>query len=61
MNENKRKDIKLSSKAENILSKIDDKTKIGYLRKIAMEIKKIINYPSDFGRQESFCRDYLQS
>lgn len=32
--------MKLSSKAENILNQIDDKTKLGYLRKIAETIKK---------------------
>lgn len=33
-------DMKLSSKAENILNQIDDKTKLGDLRKIANNIKK---------------------
>lgn len=32
--------MKFSSKAENILSQIDDKTKLGDLRKIAKDIKK---------------------
>lgn len=32
--------MKLSSKAENILNQIDDKTKLGDLRKIANDIKK---------------------
>lgn len=32
--------MKLSSKAENILDRIDDKTKLGDLRKIANDIKK---------------------
>ena len=33
-------DMKLSSKAENILNQIDDKAKLGDLRKIANDIKK---------------------
>ncbi|KAF0820949.1 hypothetical protein KIS4809_0476 [Bacillus sp. ZZV12-4809] len=40
MNENKAAEIKRSSKAENILSQIDSKTKLGDLRKIAKVIKK---------------------
>ena len=32
--------MKLSSKAENILNQIDDKTKLGDLRKIANDIRK---------------------
>lgn len=32
--------MKLSSKAENVVSQIDDKTKLGDLRKIASDIKK---------------------
>jgi len=32
--------MELSSKAENILRQIDDKTKLGDLRKIANDIKK---------------------
>lgn len=40
MNEIKQKDIKLSSKANNILSQIHANTRMGDLRKIAKEIKK---------------------
>ncbi|WP_033542518.1 DNA alkylation repair protein [Planococcus sp. CAU13] len=40
MSENKAAEIKHSSKAEDILSRIDSKTKLGDLRKIAKEIKK---------------------
>ncbi|MGO1059512.1 DNA alkylation repair protein [Planococcus sp. FY231025] len=40
MNEKKEAEIKHSSKAENILSQITSKTKLGDLRKIAKEIKK---------------------
>src|SRR5690606_18597959 len=40
MNENKGTEIKRSAKAENILSQINSKTKLGELRKIAKEIKK---------------------
>lgn len=40
MNENKGTEVKRSSKAENILSQIDSKTKLGDLRKIAKDIKK---------------------
>jgi hypothetical protein len=32
--------MKLSSKAENILNQINDKTKLGDLRKIANDIKR---------------------
>jgi 3-methyladenine DNA glycosylase AlkD len=40
MNKNKDTDIIRSSKAENILSQINSKTKLGDLRKIAKDIKK---------------------
>ncbi|WP_077618384.1 DNA alkylation repair protein [Bacillus sinesaloumensis] len=40
MNETKGTEIKRTSKAENILSQIESKTKLGDLRKIAKEIKK---------------------
>ncbi|QVY62541.1 DNA alkylation repair protein [Cytobacillus gottheilii] len=40
MNENKGTEIKISSKAENILAQIHSKTKLGDLRKIAKDIKK---------------------
>lgn len=40
MNCNQKIDMKLSSKAENILGKISNKTKLGDLRKIAKDIKK---------------------
>ncbi|MBH0173910.1 DNA alkylation repair protein [Fictibacillus sp. 23RED33] len=40
MNKNKSTEIKLSSKAENILSQFNTKTKLGDLRKIAKDIKK---------------------
>ncbi|WP_438319045.1 DNA alkylation repair protein [Sporosarcina sp. FA9] len=40
MNENKGLEIKCSSKAENILSQINSKTKLGDLRKIAKDIKR---------------------
>lgn len=40
MDEKKAIDIKPSSKAENILLQINDKTKLGDLRKIAKDIKK---------------------
>ncbi|MBH0159208.1 DNA alkylation repair protein [Fictibacillus sp. 26RED30] len=40
MNKNKSTEIKRSSKAENILSQINSKTKLGDLRKIAKDIKK---------------------
>lgn len=40
MSENKVTEIKRSSKAENILSQINSKTKLGDLRKIAKDIKK---------------------
>ncbi len=39
MNKNKRTEMKRSSKAENILSQINSKTKLGDLRKIAKDIK----------------------
>ncbi|MDF2921156.1 MAG: alkylation repair protein [Paenibacillaceae bacterium] len=40
MNENKSRERKRSSKAENILSQINSKTKLGDLRKIAKDLKK---------------------
>ncbi|MED1862374.1 DNA alkylation repair protein [Fictibacillus nanhaiensis] len=40
MNKNKSTEIKRSSKAENILSQLNTKTKLGDLRKIAKDIKK---------------------
>lgn len=40
MNEKKGAEIKHSSKAENILSQINSKTKLGDLRKIAKDVKK---------------------
>lgn len=40
MNEKKGTEIKHSSKAENILSQINSKTKLGDLRKIAKDVKK---------------------
>lgn len=40
MNKNKSIEIKRSSKAENILSQINSKSKLGDLRKIAKDIKK---------------------
>jgi 3-methyladenine DNA glycosylase AlkD len=40
MNKNKDSEMKCSSKAENILSQINSKTKLGDLRKIAKDIKK---------------------
>ncbi|MBO1913032.1 hypothetical protein J4G37_50530, partial [Microvirga sp. 3-52] len=40
MNESRGTEIKHSSKAENILSKINSKTMLGDLRKIAKDIKK---------------------
>ncbi|WP_203287882.1 DNA alkylation repair protein [Metabacillus sp. cB07] len=40
MNEKKDTELKRSSKAENILSQINTKTKLGDLRKIAKDIKK---------------------
>lgn len=43
MNENKGTEIKCFSKAENILPQINSKTKLGDLRKIAKDIKKITN------------------
>jgi len=39
MNKNKGTEMKRSSKAENILSQINSKTKLGDLRKIAKDIK----------------------
>lgn len=43
MNENKGTEIERFSKAENILPQINSKTKLGDLRKIAKDIKKITN------------------
>ena len=40
MNQHKVAEVKLSSKAKNILSQINSKTLLGDLRKIAKEIKK---------------------
>jgi 3-methyladenine DNA glycosylase AlkD len=40
MNKNKSTEIKRSSKADNILSQLNSKTKLGDLRKIAKDIKK---------------------
>ncbi|MBY0099397.1 DNA alkylation repair protein [Mesobacillus maritimus] len=40
MNGNEGTELKLSSKAENILSQINSKTKLGDLRKLAKDIKK---------------------
>lgn len=55
---NKNIEVHLSSKAENILSQIDSNTKFGDLRKIAKEIKKIMNWRWSYGQQNSFCQDY---
>ncbi len=43
MNKNEGSEMKRSSKAANILSQINSKTKLGDLRKIAKDIKKITN------------------
>ncbi|MNW31463.1 hypothetical protein D3C74_83800 [compost metagenome] len=40
MNKNESSEVKRSSKAENILSEINSKTKLGDLRKIAKDIKQ---------------------
>lgn len=41
MSEVKTTELKLSSQAESILSQINESTKLGDIRKIAKEIKKI--------------------
>lgn len=43
MNAHKATTIERSSKAENILSQINSKTKLGDIRKIAKDIKKIMS------------------
>lgn len=43
MDEQKDTEITRPSKAENILSQINSKTKLGDLRKIAKDIKKTMN------------------
>ncbi|CAM5223359.1 DNA alkylation repair enzyme OS=Ureibacillus acetophenoni OX=614649 GN=SAMN05877842_110175 PE=4 SV=1 [Ureibacillus acetophenoni] len=54
MSENKVTEIKRSSKAENILSQINDNTLLGDLRKIAKEIKKDLELAMELWSTEKF-------
>lgn len=54
MNENKSGEIKLSSKAENILLQINSQTKLGDLRKIAKDIKKDHELAMELWSTEAF-------
>lgn len=54
MNENKSAEIKLSSKAENILLQINSQTKLGDLRKIAKDIKKDHKLAMELWSTEAF-------
>lgn len=54
MIEYKRKEVKYSTKAENILTQINDKTKLGDLRKIAKEIKKDHELAMELWSTEAF-------
>lgn len=54
MSENKAAEIKLSSKAESILSQINNKTKLGDLRKIAKDIKKDHELAMELWSSEQF-------
>lgn len=58
MNKDKSTEMKYSSKAGDILQQINSKTKLGDLRKIAKDIKKITNLLWNFGRPKRFCPDY---
>lgn len=54
MNGNKDAEIKHSSKAEDIISKMDDKTMLGDLRKIAKDIKKDHELAMELWSAEAF-------
>lgn len=54
MNENKGTEIKRSSRAENVLQQINNKTKLGDLRKIAKDIKKDYQLAMELWSTEEF-------